>query len=227
MSESLVAAAARSGLAGAFGHCSARVGAGDFVVSPPMPLGCVGPGHPVPTVPIDGPLPAGVSGEVRIHQAVYRLRPDVAGICRVHPPVTVALSTQCVVPLARHGHGSYFNRPIPLWEHPSLVRDERSADALAATLGESPAIILRGNGAVTVGEDLRMAAVLAWFLEDAARVELVVRQIGGSGALSADEAGARATWDGGILERMWDYLTFSDPEEMPTRDNHLSPLEEL
>jgi hypothetical protein len=56
-----------------------------------------------------------------------------------------------------------------------------------------------------------MALALAWFLEDSARVELVCRQLGEAGALSKDEALSR-TWDGGVLERMWQFLTASDVE---------------
>jgi HCOMODA/2-hydroxy-3-carboxy-muconic semialdehyde decarboxylase len=32
------------------------------------------------------PLPAGVLGEVRLHQQIYRRRPEVGGIVRSMPP---------------------------------------------------------------------------------------------------------------------------------------------
>ena len=52
------------------------------------------------------------------------------------------------------------------------------------------------------------ACVLAWYLEDAARVELDVLASGEPGnALSPAEAADRATMQGRIVERMWDWLT--------------------
>jgi HCOMODA/2-hydroxy-3-carboxy-muconic semialdehyde decarboxylase len=49
---------------------------------------------------------------------------------------------------------------------------------------------------------------MAWYLEDAARVELDVLASGEPGnLLSAAEAADRATMQGRIVERMWDWLT--------------------
>lgn len=210
-------ALARAGLAHAYGHCSARTDRDHFLVCAPRPMGLVGVGEPNIEVPIDGELPAGVLGEVRIHQAIYRRRDDIGGICRVQPPATMALSTLRLTPRARHGFSAYFAPAPPLWDDPMLVRSDDGAVAVAEELGDACAIVLRGNGAVTVGPDLRHAAVLAWYLEDSARLELSVRAASSSdGAepieLSVAEAEVRATWDGGLAERMWDYLTAGDPE---------------
>jgi HCOMODA/2-hydroxy-3-carboxy-muconic semialdehyde decarboxylase len=54
---------------------------------------------------------------------------------------------------------------------------------------------------------------MAWYLEDAARVELAVLGSGFEGKeLTPAEAGDRATTAGRIIERMWDWLTADDPE---------------
>ena len=78
-------ALARAGLVNAYGHCSARIDSGRFIVSPLRPLGLVARDEPCIEVATDRPLPPGAAGEVRIHQAVYRMRPDVGGICRAAP----------------------------------------------------------------------------------------------------------------------------------------------
>ncbi len=214
-------ALARAGLVNAYGHCSARIDSGRFIVSPLRPLGLVARDEPCIEVATDRPLPPGAAGEVRIHQAVYRMRPDVGGICRAQPPNTVALSIARITPSARHGASSYFAPRPALWDDPALVRDEAAAAGVAETLGDGPGIVLRGNGAVTVGATIEEATVLCWYLEDSARVELDLCAIVSSGAspteLSASEAKCRATWDGAILERMWAYLTHGDPEvQTPT-----------
>jgi HCOMODA/2-hydroxy-3-carboxy-muconic semialdehyde decarboxylase len=209
-------ALARAGLVSAYGHCSARIDGDRFVVSPLRPLGLVERDESCIEVPTDRALPPGVAGEVRIHQAVYRNRPDVGGICRAQPPNTVTLSIARITPRARHGASSYFAPCPALWDDPALVRDEAAAAGVAEALGDRPAIVLRGNGAVTVGATIEEATVLCWYLEDSARVELDLRKIVGSGAslteLSATEAERRATWTGAILERMWAFLTHGDPE---------------
>src|SRR3546814_16799886 len=72
---------------------------------------------------------------------------------------------------------------------------------------------MRGNGAVLAGDSLEMAVVLAWYLEDAARVELDCLASGVEAtAFSADQSAARAIWSGRLLERMWDYMSPGDPE---------------
>lgn len=198
----------RSGLAHAYGHCSARLDGGSFLVCAAMPMGLVSD-EPGVVVPISGPLPEGVLGEVRVHQAIYARRADVGGICRTMPPALMALSTQGIVPAARHGIGAYFAPGPALWDDPRLLRDDAAAARVAEALGEGNAIVLRGNGVVVAGETLEQAAVLNWFLEDAARIERDVRMMGfapESGRLNAEETAARQVWSGGVVERMWNWL---------------------
>jgi HCOMODA/2-hydroxy-3-carboxy-muconic semialdehyde decarboxylase len=209
-------ALARAGLVHAYGHCSARLDTDRFVVSPARPLGLIGPDEGCIEVTVDRPLPPGAAGEVRIHQAIYRARPDVGGICRAQPPHTMTLSVARMTPRARHGFSSHFAPHPALWDDPALVRDDTAAAALAKVLGPGSAIVMRGNGAVTVGATIEEATVLSWYLEDSARVELALHQMNaGSGTiteLSPAEAERRATWAGGLLERMWMFLTDGDPE---------------
>jgi HCOMODA/2-hydroxy-3-carboxy-muconic semialdehyde decarboxylase len=199
---------ARARLVHAYGHCSLRLDAAHFLVCAPRPLGLVGDA-PGTVCLVDGALPEGVLGEVRIHQQIYARRPDVGAVCRIMPPAVMALSTQGLVPRPRHGIGVYFDT-LPLWPDPRLLRNDQAANELAAMLGEAPAIVMRGNGAVVVGATIQQAVTLAWFLEDAARIERDVRAMGfapETGLLDAEEVAARQVWAGGVAERMWDYLT--------------------
>lgn len=203
----------RAGLVHAYGHCSSRIDAGHFLVAPSRPLGLVEAGEPCSVVPLAGPLPEGVLPEVRIHREIYRLRPDVGGVARVQPPKTMSLSVLGRTPLACHGFGAYFHPQPPLWEDPLLLRSDEQAAQLAQRLGDARAIVMRGNGAVTAGGSLQEAVVLAWYLEDAARVEFECLSTGIEPVRFTDEQSAiRATWNGRLLERMWDYLTAGDAE---------------
>lgn len=208
-------ALARHGLVHAYGHCSARIDAESFLVSPSKPLGLALASDRCTVVSLQGELPEGVLPEVRIHREIYRLRPDVGGVARIQSPKLMSLSVLGQTPVARHGFGSYFHPQPPLWDDPLLVRSDPQAVELAAQLGNSRAIVMRGNGAVIAGDSLEMAVVLAWYLEDAARVELDC--LSAAPAATATrftdaQSDARAVWAGRLLDRMWDYLTHGDPE---------------
>ncbi len=203
-------ALARAGLVHAFGHCSVRLDAETFLVCTARPMGLIEDGDSGTVVAVDGALPSGVLGEVRMHQQIYRRRSDVGAICRFLSPNVMALAAMGQTPRARHGFGAYFYPQPPLWQDPQLVRNDGSAQGVAETLGSASAIVVGVNGAVTAATDMPRALALAWFLEDAARVELAVRAAGGEAHTSfatAEAARQRATWEGRIAERMWELLT--------------------
>ena len=204
----------RAGLVHAYGHCSMRLDAASFLVSPARPLGLVAPGEACVVVGLTGPLPAGVLGEVRIHREIYRRRPDVGGVVRSMPPHAMSLAAMHRSFRPRHGFGAYFAAGPKLWSDPQLLRSDDQATRLAELLGADRAVLMRGNGLVTAGASLEEAVVLAWYAEDASRVELDCLFAGEADApgLSDEEGLGRATWSGAICERMWNYLTHADPE---------------
>lgn len=198
----------RAGLVHAFGHCSLRLDEAHFLVCAARPMELVGDA-PGTVCPVEGALPEDALGEVRVHQQIYARRADVGAICRIMPPALMALSTQGIVPRPRHGIGAYFEQ-LPLWPDPRLLRDDEAAAALAVMLGDAPAIVMRGNGAVVAAPTMQQAATLAWFLEDAARFERDVRAMGfapESGLLDPSETADRQVWSGNVATRMWDWLT--------------------
>jgi HCOMODA/2-hydroxy-3-carboxy-muconic semialdehyde decarboxylase len=206
-------ALARAGLVHAYGHCSLRLDSKRFIVSPPKPLGLVTEGDAPVVVATTGPLPPDALPEVIVHQRIYEQRPDVNAVVRFQSPQITALSALGRTPRALHGFGAYF-APLPaLYSNPRLVRDAAGAALLAEQLGMTRGIVMRGNGAVTVGASIEEAVSMAWYLEDAARVELAVLATGQEGQpFTAAEAKDRAASTGRLFERMWDYLTSNDPE---------------
>jgi HCOMODA/2-hydroxy-3-carboxy-muconic semialdehyde decarboxylase len=206
-------ALARAGLVHAYGHCSLRIDADHFIVSPAKPLGLVTPDDAPVVVSTQGTLPPEALPEVLAHQYIYRQRRDVFGIARFQSPNVTTLSTLGLTPSARHGFGAYFAPSAPLHADPRLVRDSASAGTLVDELGSARAIVMRGNGAITVGASIEEAVVMAWYLEDSARVELAVLASGLEGkVLTATEAKDRAVTSGRIIERMWDWLSAGDTE---------------
>lgn len=205
----------RNDLGHAYGHVSARLDDNRFLVCAPKPMGLITPNDAGTIVPVEGPLPDGVLGEVRCHQQIYQRRPDVNGIARTFLRNVMTLSTFRRTPRARIGFASYFAPSPPLWDDPLLLRDDDAAARLADTLGEARAIVMRGNGCVLSGATVEEAIVMAFYLEEAAKTELAVMATGieqDSVIYSGEQAKARAVSSGRIFERMWDYLTAGDPE---------------
>lgn len=206
-------ALAHAGLVHAYGHCSLRLDSTRFIVSPPKALGLVKANDAAVQVSTTGPLPAAALPEVIIHQRIYAQRPDVNGVVRFQSPQIMALSALGRTPRALHGFGAYFAPKPALYLNPRLVRDVPSAAALVEQLGDARGIVMRGNGAVTVGTSIEEAVAMAWYLEDAARVELAVLATGQSAQeFTASESADRAASSGQLVERMWDWLTCDDPE---------------
>lgn len=208
-------ALARHGLVHAYGHCSERIDDDSFLVCAPRPMGLIKSGEDGVVVPVRGELPEGVLGEVRIHQAIYARRPDVRGVVRSMPKAVMALGTAKLVPKPRHGFGAYFSPSIALWDDPQLVRRPQAAEAIGELMGQGRALIMRGNGAIVCADSIATAVCLTWYLEDAADLELRVRnaQIDGTSVvLSENECQQRAVSAGLIFERMWEYLCAGDPE---------------
>ena len=203
----------RHGLLHAYGHCSMRLDEHHFLVCASQPPGTIGLGVPGTVVALDGEFPPQLLGEVRIHREIYRCHPHIGGVVRAMPPRTMSLSALRRTPRVLHGMGTYFSPAIPLWDDIQLLRSDEQALALVQQLGAAPAIVMRGNGAVTCAASLPDAVVLAWYLEDAARIDLDCLHTGIAPAeIDFAQASTRATRAGTIFERMWDYLTHGDPE---------------
>lgn len=205
----------RAGLVHAYGHCSARLDADHFLVCPARPMAQIEPGEACTRVPVHGPLPEGVLGEVRLHQQIYARRPDCGGVIRFMGPNAMALAALGRVPEIRHGFGTYFTPRVGLWDDIQLIRDEAKAIGAIDAMGDSAGLLMRGNGAVVAGATLQEATGLAFYLDDMCRIELAALASGlGTSApvIPPDEATVRATRAGRIFERMWDHLTFGDPE---------------
>ncbi|WP_156815969.1 class II aldolase/adducin family protein [Ahrensia kielensis] len=209
----------RAKLVHAYGHCSARLNNESFLVCPSVPMEHVQVGQTCPQVLVMGPLPDGVLGEVRLHQQIYARRPDAGGVVRFMGPHMMTLAALAKVPQIRHGFGTYFTPRVGFWDDIQLVRDDERAKGVIDAMGDSAGVIMRGNGAVVTGATLPEAVGLAWYLEDMCKVELAAlsANLCDASIVTASQAEARATRQGGIFERMWNYLTYGDPE-LPSLD---------
>ena len=177
-----VAATARmlsaAGLVEAFGHVSARINDGQFLITPTTPMLEAG-AETIITVGPDGRVVDNPSGaaplEIPLHAGVYRARPDVGAICRGHGPAMVAWGTSTdPVPLF-HGLGAIAGEVVPVHPDLDLISTRESGDSAAATLSLHYGALLLANGGFAVGDDLLEAATRLWFLEERASVAIRAR----------------------------------------------------
>jgi len=192
-----------AGLVTAFGHMSCRMAGGTLLITPPEPLGGLTPSGGWTELALDAAeLPAGVPREAWIHLAIARDRP-VGAICRAQPPTATALASAGLPIVALHGQGAFLGPAVPVFDDAVLVRDEARAVALAHRMGDSPALVMRGNGAVTVGADIGEAVALMWVLEASARMNATAAAAGTPRPLSDDEQAAWRRVAPEILGRIW------------------------
>ena len=220
MIEAEVAEAAnvltRLGLVTAYGHVSVRAGE-VMLITPAADLAGVTASQVI-AVPLTAapPLPAGVPAEAWAHLALYRARPDAAAIARAQPAsgFAAAATTTSLVPL--HGQAAWLGESVPVHDSAALLRSPELAERAARTLPFGEAMLLRGNGAITLGATPGLAVARMWVLAAACEVYLAARGVLGFREkmgtpysvtpLSADEiASWRAAGDE-LLPRLWEHL---------------------
>lgn len=211
MREDIVAAAhslAAEGLVTAFGHVSVREEEQDsFVITPPKPLGSLQADDDLLEVSLaEDELPAGVPGEAWIHWAIYKSRPDVGGICRAQPPISTAVTSAGVPIRPLHGQGAFLGEEVPVYDDARLIRGREAGEALAKDLGNAGGIVMRGNGAVTVGTSVGAAVARMWVLEVSAEINRTAATAGTPQILNEEEFSYWESVSEEILERIWSYL---------------------
>lgn len=127
--------------------------------------------------------------EVFIHTGIMRARPEVSCVVHTHPPHAVAFGS-LDRPLLPVGHeGSLFTDSLPIFsETTDLIVTRELGEALARTLGQHNAALLRNHGLVTTGGSVVAEAVMtALILDKACRVQLLAESAGGPEAWTDSE----------------------------------------
>ena len=132
----------------------------------------------------DGKVVSGApSSEWPMHFAIYRAHPDVGAIVHAHPPFATALACANVAmdqPFLSEVVISLGHVPLVPFELPST---DKLANKVAAAMNGCQGALLANHGAVTAGPDVRTAYYRMETLEQAARVFLYARLLGGGRAL--------------------------------------------
>ncbi|HWO43782.1 MAG TPA: class II aldolase/adducin family protein [Candidatus Eisenbacteria bacterium] len=212
--EDVVSAArilTHEGLVHGFGHVSARIPGNElFLLTPRISLALVR-SDDLLVLNLNGEVIEGehaVPFEAPLHTAIMRRLPHVQAATRIHARVANMFSVTDRKLEPVHSHGSFFAGGVPVFPKPDLISSMALADQVVAVLGDRPAVLLRGNGQVTVGRSVPEAVMMAIYLEEAAEILAGALQIGTPIPLTAEESASRQreALPPPDLERSWNFF---------------------
>lgn len=141
--------------------------------------------------------PANAAGFL-IHSAIHRARPDVNAACHFHSTYGKAWSTFAQpLEMLNQDVAIFYGAQSVYKEFGGVVLKEEESTALAESLGQGKAMILRNHGLLTVGETVDEAAYLFLLMEKSCMVQLAADAAAASGRekLYIDDEAARFTYE--------------------------------
>ncbi len=167
------------------GNLSARLPGDDGFLATPtgVPKGEMSP-QSLSRISKDGAVLSGSpSSEWPMHMAIYGKRQDAAAVVHAHPPFATALACANVAldqPFLSEVVISLGKVPLVQFEIPST---DELAVRVASALSGCNGALLANHGAVTIGPDVRSAYFRMETLEQAARIFLYAKLLGGGKTL--------------------------------------------
>ncbi|OIQ67963.1 methylthioribulose-1-phosphate dehydratase [mine drainage metagenome] len=205
------------GVVDGFGHVSVRhpVRPDRFLLARSMAPGLV-TAQDVLEFDLDGaPVePGGPAAYLErfIHGEIYRKRPDVASVVHSHSPAVVPFSVVTGTTLRPICHMcGFLGGETPVFEirdfagsgSDLLISDNRLGAALAQSLGQGPAVLMRGHGSTVVGSTVRQAVFRAVYTEVGARLQMEAMRLGPVTYLTEEEAIATTNTNNTQIDRAW------------------------
>ena len=126
------------------------------------------------------------SGELPLHLAVYRARPDVGAVVHTHAPAVSALSVLGrPLPPVMDEMVVYLGGTVEIADYAFSGTDALARNVVAA-LGDRAAVLLANHGDVCVGRDAEEALHVALTMESTARIYLEALRAGAPRLLPED-----------------------------------------
>jgi L-fuculose-phosphate aldolase len=119
-------------------------------------------------------------GELELHLAAYRARPDISAVLHAHPPNATAFGVAGIeldplpLPEAVVSLGKVTLQPLAIPKSPQAI------ECVARGVTQGEAVLLAGNGALTVGPDLALCFLRMELVEHVANITLLARRLGGA-----------------------------------------------
>jgi HCOMODA/2-hydroxy-3-carboxy-muconic semialdehyde decarboxylase len=145
-----------------------------------------------------------------IHGEIYKARPEVKAVVHNHAAAVIPFGVGNVVLRPIYHMAGFVGRGVPIFDirkiagdTDMLVKTPALGAALARTLGDKPAALMRGHGAVVVGDSLPQVVGRSYYLQMDAKLQAQAMALGGD--ITYLDAGEAAKTEGfGGYERAWD-----------------------
>jgi L-fuculose-phosphate aldolase len=127
-------------------------------------------------------------GELELHLAVYRARPEAEAVLHAHPPYATALGLtgHPLAPIALPEMVVSLGDKVPTLPR-AMPKDPAALERLGAAFQLCDAALLAGNGALAMGADLEQALLRLELVEHYAKILSIARGWGEVPALSDAE----------------------------------------
>jgi len=145
-----------------------------------------------------------------IHSEIYRARPDVNAVVHCHAPSLIPFGVTRKPLRPMYHQSAFLAAGVPVFEIRDaggmtnmLVETAALGRALAKTLADKPAVLMRGHGAVVVADSIPTVVGRSIYLELNARIQAQAIALGGPiTEISAEEARKYAASDN--YARAWE-----------------------
>ena len=147
-----------------------------------------------------------------IHGEIYKARPDVVAIVHNHAPALIPFGVTGVPLRPMYHRAAFVALGIPVFDiresfgmTDMLIRNSAHGRALAQTLADKPAVLMRGHGATVVAPSLPRLVGRSLFLVINATVQAQAMALGGPvKSLDPEEARLIEAREGYGLARAWE-----------------------
>src|SRR5688572_7050973 len=147
----------KRGFVDGFGHISARVKSSDHFLLSRHALASKVSADDFVLLDLTGKCvfgQAALPAELPIHLEIYRQRPDVGSIAHFHCVFSTSFTMSDTALRPAYFLASIFRTGIPVHSDSRLISDAERGVALANTLGDCRAALLKAHGVVVTGADV-------------------------------------------------------------------------
>ena len=202
-------------LAEGWGHVSVRLGSDRFLISQAVAPEMVKASDLVEIGldgrPVDG-KERDLYSERFIHAEVYRVRPDVMAVVHTHAPPLIPFANSKVALRPMYARSAFIGLGVPVFDIREsadmtdlLVRSPAKGAALAKSLADKPAVLMRGHGATVVGPSIPRVVSRSIFLALNATLQQNAIALGGPITyLDPEEVRLVEAREGHGLKRAWE-----------------------
>jgi HCOMODA/2-hydroxy-3-carboxy-muconic semialdehyde decarboxylase len=149
-----------------------------------------------------------------LHGEIYKARPDVVAVCHCHAPPVIPFGTTDVPLKPMYHRAAFIALGVPVFEIRDaagmtdlLIRNPALGRALAQSIADKPAVLMRGHGATIVGPTLQRLVARSIFLALNATLQMQASLLARGGEirfLDPEEARLIEAREGYGLGRAWE-----------------------